>query len=135
MDEWKIFLVDDDAEDRFIVEEALHTVQPGVGVRIAENGLQGLKVLNELYEEGKIPCVIVLDVNMPKMGGPEMLSRLKSDERFNDIPVIIYSTSINPYEKEKCIQMGAHSYITKPVSYKDSIDIAKTFLELCQVKP
>jgi CheY-like chemotaxis protein len=134
MELWKIFLVDDDAEDRNIVEEALQTVDPDVTIRMAENGHDGLKLLNDWYSEGRLPCVIVLDVNMPKMNGPEMLSKLKDDRRFNEIPVIIYSTSINPYEKEKCIQMGAHSYITKPVTYRDSIEIARVFLDLCEIK-
>lgn len=133
MQDCKIFLVDDDAEDRFIVEEALQTVDPTVTIQVAQNGHEGLKVLNDQYSEGKLPCVIVLDVNMPKMTGPEMLSKLKSDTRFNDIPVVIYSTSINPYEKEKCIKMGAHSYITKPVTYNDSIEVAKVFLGLCEL--
>lgn len=134
MDIWKILLVDDDAEDRFIVEEALQTVDPGIMILFAENGLDGLQVLNRQYSNGKTPCVIVLDVNMPKMNGPEMLGRLKNDRRFNDIPVVIYSTSINPFEKERCLRLGAHSYITKPVTYKESIEVAKVFLGLCEVK-
>jgi CheY-like chemotaxis protein len=131
MEEWKIFLVDDDAEDRFIVEEALQTVEPGVHIKIAENGHEGLKVLIEQWSKGSIPSLIILDVNMPKLGGPEILRSLKNDSRFKDIPVVIYSTSINPYEKESCIRMGAHSYITKPVSYNESIEVAKAFLGLC----
>lgn len=131
MEGHKIFLVDDDAEDRFIVEEALNSVAPHVGIRSAENGLDALQVLNDLFTEGKRPCVIVLDVNMPKMNGPETLGRLKSDTRFSQIPVVIYSTSINPYDKEKCIALGAHSYVTKPVSYNESIEVVRKFLGIC----
>lgn len=134
MEEWKIFLVDDDSEDRSIVEEALQTVEPGVHIKIAENGHDGLKILNEQWANRSVPRLIVLDVNMPKLSGPEILRSLKNDSRFKDIPVVIYSTSINPYEKEKCIKMGAHSYVTKPVSYSESITVAKTFLGLCQVR-
>jgi len=62
----------------------------------------------------------------------QTLSKIKNDNRFKEIPVIIYSTSINPLEKEKCILLGAHSYITKPVSFEESIETAKIFLQFCQ---
>ena len=101
MELWKIFLVDDDAEDRWVVEDALQTVDPAVTIRSSENGQDALKMLNDCYNKGEAPCVIVLDVNMPKMNGTEVLSKLKDDNRFREIPVVMYSTSINPYEKEK----------------------------------
>lgn len=68
---------------------------------------------------------------MPKLNGTETLRRIKNDTRFKDIPVIIYSTSINPLEKEKCLLLGAHSYVTKPVSFKESMDTAKQFFDFC----
>jgi CheY-like chemotaxis protein len=60
------------------------------------------------------------------------LRKLKGDERFKNIPVIIYSTSINPLEMEKCMQLGAHSYITKPISIKESLDTARLFFRFCE---
>ena len=76
----------------------------------------------------------VLDLNMPKMNGTDTLKNIKSDPRFSNIPVIIYSTSINPLEKEACMLLGAHSYITKPLSFTESLDTAKLFLKLCGVQ-
>ena len=100
-------------------------------IYFAENGEQALELLDKNYNVAEVPCLIVLDLNMPKMNGTQTLGNLKSDERFKHIPVIIYSTSINPLEKEKCMQLGAHSYITKPISFKESTETAKVFLQFC----
>lgn len=127
----RILLVDDDPEDRDIIKYAMELEQAHNTIYFAENGEQALEILDKNYHVAEVPCLIVLDLNMPKMNGTQTLGNLKSDERFKNIPVIIYSTSINPLEKEKCMQLGAHSYITKPVSFKESTETAKVFLEFC----
>jgi CheY-like chemotaxis protein len=101
-------------------------------MHFAENGVLMLDLLKKHYEQNELPCLIVLDLNMPKMNGTETLSHIKKDERFKDIPVIIYSTSINPFEKEKCMRLGAHSYITKPITFEDGVSTAKTFHAFCK---
>jgi CheY-like chemotaxis protein len=90
-----------------------------------------LSILHEGYRPDNHTSLIILDLNMPRLNGTETLRQLKNDDRFNNIPVIIFSTSINPLEKEKCMLLGAHSYITKPVSLKESMDTAKAFLQFC----
>jgi CheY-like chemotaxis protein len=132
MDVKKILLVDDDREDQSIINDALHLLVPDDMLWLAENGEHALEVLETHYKNQQLPCLIVLDLNMPKMNGTQTLVKLKADERFRNIPVIIYSTSINPLEKEKCLQIGAHSYITKPVSYNEGLETAKVFLQFCQ---
>jgi CheY-like chemotaxis protein len=126
-----IVLADDDPEDQFIIQEAMESLNAREVLCFADNGEDVWKVLEEKYKDKVVPCLIVLDLNMPKMSGSQTLARIKSDERFKDIPVIIYSTSINPVEKERCLFLGAHSYITKPVSFNESIETAKTFLQFC----
>jgi CheY-like chemotaxis protein len=127
----KILLVDDDPEDHIVIREAMDNLQSGHILQFLFNGIQALDMLEKLFNADDLPCLIVLDLNMPKLNGTQTLERLKKDRRFSDIPVIIYSTSINVLEKEKCMMLGAHSYITKPVSYSQSIDTAKVFLEFC----
>ena len=128
----KIVLADDDAEDQTIIQDAMDLLNGPDVLLFVDNGEQVMGLLESKFSDGITPCLIVLDLNMPKMNGTQTLSRLKQDERFKEIPVIIYSTSINPAEKEKCLELGAHSYITKPVSFKESIATAKTFLQFCQ---
>jgi CheY-like chemotaxis protein len=127
----KILLVDDDPEDRAIMQEAIELVPGKDSYWFAEDGEDALSKLEDYYLTGHIPCLIVLDLNMPRMNGTQTLSHLKADERFCNIPVIIYSTSVNQMEKEKCMRLGAHSYIAKPVSFKESVDTASLFNGFC----
>ena len=131
MQQWKILLADDDPEDREIIQEALVLNGAGTLVRFAENGKDALDVLEACVQTGTLPCLVVLDLNMPKLNGTQTLKQLKANERFKEIPVIIYSTSINPAEQEACMQFGAHSYITKPISFNESLQTAKLFLDFC----
>jgi CheY-like chemotaxis protein len=127
----KILLVDDDPEDRAIISDALVDLRDDVDIAIANNGEQALDLLHHDVTAGTLPCLVVLDLNMPKMGGAETLQHLKSSETLKHIPVIIYSTSINPFEQQRCMALGAHSYITKPVSYRESMDTARLFFAFC----
>ena len=126
----EILMIDDDPEDRFIIEDALRQLSSDVVVRFADSGEIAMDLLQENFLNGTVPRLIVLDLNMPRMNGTEVLARLKNDDRFKGIPMVIYSTSINPLEREKCMELGAHSYITKPISYSQSIETAKLFLQL-----
>ena len=130
MNEMQILMVDDDPEDRFIIEDAFRQLSSDVVVRFADSGEIAMNLLQENFINGTVPRLIVLDLNMPRMNGTEVLARLKNDDRFKGIPMVIYSTSINPLEREKCMELGAHSYITKPISYSQSIETAKFFLQL-----
>ena len=127
----KIILADDDADDRTVIQDVMELLEAGDVMMFAENGEELLDVLQINFSGLSSPCLIVLDLNMPKMNGTQTLSRLKSNEQFKHIPVIIYSTSINPVEKEKCLLLGAHSFITKPLSYKEGIETAHKFLQFC----
>lgn len=117
----KILLADDDVEDRLIIGDAIKLLNAGDVMWYADNGLHAFNLLEKSFDDNITPCLIVLDLNMPKMNGTKTLGRLKNDERFKNIPVIIYSTSINPIEKESCMLLGAHSYITKPISFLESM--------------
>ena len=79
----------------------------------------------------RLPCIVVLDLNMPRLNGTETLRLIRANDHLKDISVIIYSTSINPLEKEKCMRLGANDYITKPLSYKESTFTARKLLDLC----
>lgn len=132
MEFFKILLVDDDEEDRAIVKDMLEMSNDEHIISFAVNGEEALRLLDNHFRlHSIIPSLIVLDLNMPKMNGTETLRNIKNDERFKNIPVIIYSTSINPLEKEKCMKLGAHSYITKPISYQEGLETARIFLQFC----
>jgi CheY-like chemotaxis protein len=131
----KILLADDDSDDRAILQDAMMELDSEQLLCFAQNGEEALHMLNNHFSGEHSLCLIILDLNMPKLNGTETLRRIKNDPRFKDTPVIIYSTSLNPLEKEKCMMLGAHSYITKPVTFKESMDTARSFLAFCEQLP
>ena len=128
----KILLVDDDPEDRDVLKDALEQLKAGNEIVCAENGEAALRLLARNAGVVNNPCLIVLDLNMPRMNGTQTLKALKADPRFQEITVVIYSTSVNPIEKETCMNLGAHAYIIKPTTYHESLHTARLFLDLCQ---
>src|SRR5215204_2936835 len=95
MNEYKpILLVDDDEEDRMLIQEAFDEIGAPDVVHYEANGEDALSYLERSAEA--LPNLIVLDLNMPRMNGTQTLRHLKSDERYKHITVIIYSTSVNP---------------------------------------
>ena len=126
-------MIDDDDEDQWIIREALVDLNAEELATFASNGEEALALLDKRYSsQNDTPKLIILDLNMPIMNGTATLARLKADERFRNIPVIIYSTSVNPFERDKCMELGAHSYIIKPISIEESALTMQTFLSFCQ---
>lgn len=126
----KILLVDDDVEDREIIQDALGDLGYDSVIHFEENGEKALAFLEAAFHKGSLPSMVILDLNMPRMNGTQTLRQLKKDERFKNIPVIIYSTSLNRIERDECLALGAHSYVIKPVSYRDTVAAAKKFYEM-----
>ena len=126
-----ILLVEDDTEDEFIFRDAMESIDGAEPVHCEKNGIDALNYLSSL-PHGRLPCVIIADLNMPKMNGPEMLVQLKKNELLRNIPVVMYSTSANELEKQACLKLGAHSYITKPFTYSQSINVAQMIVKLCR---
>lgn len=127
-----LFIVDDDLEDHMIIEDAIRSLDAQQVLYFEPDGIAALNRLEALHKEGSSVSLFIVDLNMPKMGGLEFLSHLKNDDRFKAIPVIIYSTSVNPLEKENCLRLGASNYLTKPVTFQQSLDAGKLFLEIAK---
>jgi CheY-like chemotaxis protein len=77
MDTGRIFMAEDDAEDMFIILEAMEHIKASHLMHFAENGVLMLELLKKHYEQNELPCLIVLDLNMPRMNGTETLSHIK----------------------------------------------------------
>jgi CheY-like chemotaxis protein len=126
-----ILLVDDDIEDQFIFCDAMETVDGAEPVHIECCGVDALDYLSAL-PHNQLPCVVLADLNMPKMNGSELLKCIKANEHFKNIPVVIYTTSVNEMERQACLSLGAYNYITKPLSYSQSIEVAQMIVKLCR---
>ncbi len=119
--ERKFFLLaDDDGDDAEIFAEALEKASPDTSFLRVEDGH---KVLNYLSDTRNArPDIIFLDLNMPEMNGWQCLARLKNDMYFKDIPVIIYSTSSHPRDREIAHHLGAATFLTKPADFRTLIE-------------
>lgn len=126
-----ILMVDDDAEDRLLLKDVFDELGYGDAIHFEENGEGAIAYLQGCTDSHHLPRLIILDLNMPRLNGRQTLEYLKSHPRYKDIRVIIYSTSLNPVERDECLALGAHSYIVKPATYNESVKIANTFYAFC----
>jgi CheY-like chemotaxis protein len=125
----KILIVDDDPEDHMLMQEVFQEIGAADAVHYEDSGETALLYLDGLSKT-ELPSVIILDLNMPRLNGTQLLRVLKTDERFKDIMVVIYSTSVNHVEKEQTLKLGAHSYVIKPSSYEECLEKARYFNSL-----
>ena len=109
-----VLLIDDDKDDLELLEGALKVINEDHKIVEATNGEEGLAKLRNLILEGELPCLIVLDINMPKMDGREFLTELRKYEKLRTIPIVIFSTSINSVEVEFFNKMGVFTFFNKP---------------------
>jgi len=110
-----ILYIDDDVEDREIFRDALACINPDFVLNTANDGLEGLKVLEELTLR---PDLIFLDINMPRMNGRQFLIRLREIVGLRTIPVIIYSTTSRKGEIDSFKKLGARDFIIKPSDFQ-----------------
>jgi len=126
----KILLVDDDPDDREILQDAFKTIKAEQMLHFESNGESAIRYIEDQFELGQLPALVVLDMNMPKLSGTQTLRLIRSDSRFEKIPVVIFSTSLNDKEKKECMELGAHSYLIKPIYYNESIETARQFYRI-----
>ena len=113
-----VLYADDDPDDRMWVAEACKTADSNLKIQFVENGRQVLTFLEPL-EPNDLPCLIVLDLNMPELDGRQTLLRLKANPLYGRIPVAIVSTSSNKIDRDVCQHLGASLFLIKPVMYQE----------------
>jgi len=139
-----LVMVDDDEDDCLLVEAALYEAYLKCDFHCVKDGPAVLDYLNRsgCYEEpgsSPRPDLILLDLNLPRMSGREVLQKLKSDKRFRSIPIIILTTSSDERDIALCYDMGANTYIIKEHSFTGllaSIKVVKEYwLETVTLPP
>ncbi len=126
-----ILIAEDDPEDQELIAYAFFKADPSIEIHIVTNGIEVLNYLN-ILDSNKLPCVILLDYNMPELNGAQVIQHLSPDSRFKSIPKIILSTSDNPIFMQESFSNGANDYKVKPDNMSDLVIIAKELVILCK---
>jgi CheY-like chemotaxis protein len=123
-------MADDDEDDRLLAFDALKEGRVLNNLHCVEDGIE---LLEYLRREGKFsdpassprPSLILLDLNMPRMDGREALQHIKADPNLRSIPVVILTTSKEEEDMVRGYDLGAASYITKPVNFEGLVDLMR----------
>ncbi|GAB4036097.1 response regulator [Spirosoma gilvum] len=108
-----VFIADDDEDDRFLLQLAFQEQSPECQLVFAEDGMA---LIDALAQSPLTPCLIVLDLNMPRLNGFETLTVLRSNPSYQSTPVIILTTSNSIRERQLALELGANDFITKPMN-------------------
>ena len=129
-----ILLADDDEEDRAMTEEALKESRLANEVRFVADGEELTDYLfrRGSYEDPQrspVPGLILLDLNMPKKDGREVLAELKGDIGLRQIPIVVLTTSKAEEDIVRSYDLGVNSFITKPVTFEGLVDAMTVFTQ------
>lgn len=125
-----VLYADDDKDDIALVEEAFSTAADNIELITASDGAAALSYLNNLSQFDPDPCLIILDVNMPRLNGKETLQRIRQMDRFNKIPVVLFTTSSLPVDKTFAEKYNA-GFVSKPLNTAQMQRITDQFIEHC----
>lgn len=128
-----IFLAEDDIDDQEFLKDALLAIDPAIQLVSFSSGLKFINRLSET-DDGQLPCLIILDYNIPEINGAEILEHLRSQDRYAPIPKVVWSTSDSHLYRQNCLTSGAKAYLVKPSSISGITEIAKEMLRFCEVQ-
>jgi CheY-like chemotaxis protein len=126
-DEIDILLVEDDPGDVVLTKEALNGSKLTNVVHVAENGELAMKFLRREapYEDAPRPDLILLDLNLPRMDGREVLAAIKEDPDYRRIPVVVLTTSEAEEDIVRSYDLHANAYVTKPVHFDRFMEVVR----------
>jgi CheY-like chemotaxis protein len=117
-----ILVAEDDADDRYLMQTAFDEKGYKDKVEFVENGIELINYL-ESIGNAEYPGFILLDLNMPKKDGRETLREIKQHPVFKKIPVVVFTTTKNDAEIQRCYELGANTYIVKPTSFESLLTV------------
>ncbi|AWM39443.1 Response regulator rcp1 [Gemmata obscuriglobus] len=138
--ELMILMAEDDAGHAYLIQQNLEDAGISNPVVHVPDGQEALDFIRaEGAFAGRVPngpLLLLLDINMPRVDGVEVLRRLKADPRTDQIPVIMLTTTDDPREVQRCYELGCSCYVTKPVEYDRFVEAVRRlglFLAIVQV--
>jgi CheY-like chemotaxis protein len=117
-----VLMADDDTDDCILAKEAIEEAASYAMLHCVEDGIQ---LMDHLLNASRLPSFILLDLNMPKKDGRQALKEIKSIRSLQHIPIVIFTTSYEEKDIAFSREMGADSFITKPIHFNEWVDIIK----------
>ena len=122
-----ILVAEDDSDDRFLLQTAFKEKGYTDKVEFVENGIELIDFLGRIHNKKppheSYPYFILLDLNMPKKDGREALKEIKQHPIFKKIPIVVFTTTKNENEIKRCYELGANTYVVKPVSFEGLLKV------------
>lgn len=124
------FIAEDDEDDQEFITLAFSKVSSSRQFYIAANGQEVLEYLSQL-PENRLPCLIVLDLNMPVLNGLQTLEALNTNNKYRHIPKVIFTTLDSEEDKARCLAEDAADYLVKPHNMREIVKTVETMLRYC----
>ena len=125
-----VLYADDDSDDLELVQDSFSLYSKNVEVVTMRDGSQALSYLNRLSDDDPLPCLIILDINMPVINGKEVLKNLRDLPRFETVPVVLFTTSSLPQDEKFAKKYNA-GFVTKPLDVTQMEVITELFIDHC----
>lgn len=128
-----VLIVEDNDSDVFLIREALTATGMSLAIHLAKDGEQALRFLDEAENSADAPCpaLVVLDINLPKVQGGDVLRHLREVSKCESTKVLVVSTSDSAQDRKKMMTLGANGYFRKPSQYDEFMklsDVVRTLL-------
>lgn len=136
-----VLLVEDDPGDVLMTKEAFEDNKVTNRLNVVSDGVQAMQYLRKEgeYADAVTPDLILLDLNLPRMDGREVLAALKGDERLRTIPVVVLTTSDALEDVTRSYSLHANAYVTKPVDFSQFIEVVRQidefFVQVVKLPP
>ena len=114
-----IFLIEDNQGDIKLITSQLKNLIPNCNIVIAHDGERALELLMGEYRTKRLPDLIIMDLNLPKVTGHEILMEIKREQRLRSVPVVIFSSSASPKDVASVYENHGNCYIVKPFDYHE----------------
>ena len=126
----RILYAEDDPDDFRLLHDALLLADASLQIARANDGEEALRILQSA-EDHMLPCLIILDINMPKIDGRQAILLIKADERLQHIPIVTFTTSTNPLDKLLCQKLQVDCF-SKPGNISEIEAMAERLLDYCK---
>ncbi|HEY1020789.1 MAG TPA: response regulator [Flavisolibacter sp.] len=129
-----ILWADDDPDDRLLISGIVSSYNSQYQVKEAEDGCEVLRYLQAIQDPAHLPCLVVLDINMPKLTGLETLACIRENAAWKNLTVAVFTTSSNKHDRQTCTAFGVPMF-TKPATFEGFQQAVETLLKLCDIEP